>query len=241
MKNLTLQQPIPKQRSFWMGVKDQIPITFGVIPFGLIFGVLGLAAEMSPIQTMAMSSIVFAGSAQFIGAQLIGAATPILVVWLTTFVVNVRHVLYSSALGPDLTHLPRWWRFLLAYLLTDEAFATTAVHYNNRTIPLTHKHFYFLGSGLTLWTVWNISTAIGILLGAEIPASWSLDFTLALTFIGIVVPALEKRPFVAAALVAGITAVLTFSLPYKLGLMLSALAGIGAGVFLERRATVKEK
>lgn len=224
-----------KRNSFAKGIKDQIPITFGVVPFGLIFGVLGLAAGMSPLQTMAMSSIVFAGSAQFIGAQLIGAATPTVVVWLTTFVVNVRHVLYSSSLGPDMTHLPRWWRVLLAYLLTDEAFATTAVYYSDRSIPLHFKHFYFLGSGLTLWAVWNLSTGVGIFLGTEIPSSWSLDFTLALTFIGIVVPSLKKRPFVAAALVAGITAVLTFSLPYKLGLMLSALAGIAAGVALERR------
>lgn len=228
-----------KRFSFYKGIRDQVPITFGVVPFGLIFGVFGLAAGMSPLQTMAMSSIVFAGSAQFIGAQLIGAATPLPVVWLTTFIVNVRHVLYSSALGPDMTHLPRRWRYLLAYLLTDEAFATTAVHYSNKAIPLGYKHFYFLGSGVTLWTVWNLSTGVGIALGAEIPASWSLDFTLALTFIGIVVPSLEKRPFFAAALVAGFTAVLSFSLPYKLGLMIAALAGIAAGVFLERRSGSK--
>lgn len=233
---ITSTTPAPtKSHSFWLGIRDQLPITAGVIPFGLIFGVLGLAAGLSPIQTLAMSSIVFAGSAQFIGAQLMGASSPIFVVWLTTFIVNVRHVLYSSTLGSDVQHLPRAWRWLLAYLLTDEAFATTAVHYADNKIPLTFKHFYFLGAGLTLWSVWQTSTAIGIFLGAEIPASWSLDFTLALTFIGIVVPMLKTRPFLAAAIVAGIIAVLTFTLPYKLGLMLSALAGIGVGVFLEKR------
>jgi predicted branched-subunit amino acid permease len=65
------------------------------------------------------------------------------VLWLTTFVVNVRHVLYSTSLGPDMRHLPRRWRFLLAYLLTDEAFATTAVHYADKSIPLKLKHWFW--------------------------------------------------------------------------------------------------
>lgn len=224
-----------KAASFWVGVRGQIPITAGVIPFGLIFGVLGVATDLTAVQTMAMSSIVFAGSAQFIGAQLIGSFTPMPIVWLTTFIVNVRHVLYSSTIGPDMQHLPRRWRYGLAYLLTDEAFATTAVHYANRAIPLTFKHYYFLGAGLTLWVTWQISTVIGIFLGAEVPSSWSLDFTLALTFIGIVVPTLKSKPFLAAALSAGIIAILTFHFPYKLGLMISALSGIGIGYFLEKQ------
>lgn len=223
-----------KHHSFWLGLRDQIPITFGVIPFGMIFGVIGLAAGLSPFQTLAMSSIVFAGSAQFIGAQLIGVATPVLVIWMTTFIVNVRHMLYSSTLGSDMTHLPTWWRWLLAYLLTDEAFATVSNHYANQAIPLRHKHFYFLGSGVTLWTVWQLSTAVGIFVGTEIPATWSLDFTLALTFIGIVVPALKTRPFLASALTAGVVAILTFTWPFKMGLMIAALSGIGTGVVLER-------
>ena len=227
----------PQKTALWQGIKAEIPITIGVIPFGLIYGVLGLSAGLTPLQAQAMSAIVFAGSAQFLGAQLIGVGTPIPVLWLTTFIVNLRHVLYSTALGPDLQHLARRWRWLLAYLLTDEAYAATAVHYGDKQIPLAHKHYFFLGAGLTLWTTWQISTAVGILLGTQVPPSWGLDFTLALTFIGIVVPALKDRPNVAAALTAGLVAVLTFSWPYKLGLMVAAFAGIGLGVWLENRQT----
>jgi 4-azaleucine resistance transporter AzlC len=182
-----------------------------------------------------MSAIVFAGSAQFIGAQLISVATPVPVLWLTTFIVNVRHVLYSTALGPELQHLSRRWRALLAYLLTDEAYAIAALHYGDREQPLAAKHYYFLGAGLTLWAVWQASTAVGIFLGAAVPASWSLDFTLALTFLAIVIPNLKDRPNAAAALSAGIVAVLGFHLPYKLGLMAAALTGIIVGVWLERQ------
>jgi 4-azaleucine resistance transporter AzlC len=182
-----------------------------------------------------MSAIVFAGSAQFIGAELMGVGTPMSVIWLTTFVVNVRHMLYSAQLGTDLQHLPRRWRYLLAYLLTDEAYAPTAVHYANNSTPITFKHFYFFGAGMTLWVTWQISTAVGVFLGAEVPASWSLDFTLALTFIGIVIPVLKDRPHIAAAVTAGIVAIITFGLPYKLGLIAAALSGILVGVLLEKR------
>ena len=217
------------------GIKAELPITLGVLPFGIIYGVIAVAAGLSPMQAQAMSAIVFAGSAQFIGAELMGVGTPMSVIWLTTFVVNVRHMLYSAQLGPDLQHLPRRWRYLLAYLLTDEAYAPTAVHYANHTIPLTYKHFYFFGAGMTLWVTWQFSTAVGVFLGAEVPASWSLDFTLALTFIGIVIPVLKDRPHIAAAATAGIVAVLTFGLPYKLGLIAAALSGILVGVLLERQ------
>ncbi len=218
------------------GIRSELPIALGVIPFGLIYGVLAMAAGLTPAQGQAMSAVVFAGSAQFIGVQLMGVGTPLSVLWLTTFVVNVRHVLYSTSLGPDMRHLPRRWRFLLAYLLTDEAFATTAVHYADHSIPLKLKHWFFLGAGLTLWTVWQVSTAVGVFLGAEVPGSWSLDFTLALTFIGIVVPNLKDRPVTAAALSAGGVAVLAYGLPYKLGLMAAALTGIAVGMVLENRA-----
>jgi 4-azaleucine resistance transporter AzlC len=231
--NQTGQPSRPQIVELWAGVRSELPIALGVIPFGLIYGVLALAAGLTPAQGQAMSAVVFAGSAQFIGAQLMGVGTPLSVLWLTTFVVNVRHVLYSTSLGPDMRLLPRRWRFLLAYLLTDEAYATTAVHYANKSIPLPFKHWFFLGAGLTLWTVWQVSTAAGIFLGAAVPGSWSLDFTLALTFIGIVVPNLRDRPVTAAALSAGGMAVLAYGLPYKLGLMAAALTGIVVGVVLE--------
>jgi len=229
--------PSSPRTEFLAGVRAELPIALGVIPFGLIYGVLALAAGLNPGQAQAMSAIVFAGSAQFIGTQLMGGSAPLSVLWLTTLVVNLRHLLYSTSLAPNMRALPRRWRWLLAYLLTDEAYAMTAVHYANHQTPLTYKHWYFLGAGLLLWTVWQISTAGGIFLGAEVPASWSLDFTLALTFIGIVVAGLKERPSVAAALSAGVVAVLTFSLPYKLGLMVAALTGIVVGVILENTSS----
>ncbi len=97
------------------------------------------------------------------------------------------------------------------------------------------RHWYFLGAGLALWSCWQVSTAIGVFLGAQVPPSWSLDFTLPLTFIALVIPALVDRPAVAAALTAGIVGVIGANWPYKTGLVAAALIGIGVGTWLDAR------
>jgi 4-azaleucine resistance transporter AzlC len=222
---------------FIAGAKAEMPILLGVIPFGLIYGVLASGAGLPASLAQAMSCIVFAGSAQFIAAQLIGTGTPALVLILTTLVVNLRHMLYSASVAPYIKHLRPQWKWLLAYLLTDEAYAVTILHYQETDdTSLAHKHWFFLGAGLALWSTWQVSTGVGIFVGAQVPASWSLDFTLALTFIALVVPALKDRAGWVAALVGGTVAVLAAGLPFKLGLILAALTGILAGLGAERFA-----
>lgn len=221
---------------FLAGIRAELPITLGVLPFGLIYGVLAVSAGLTPTLAAASSTIVFAGSAQFIGAQLIGVGAPALVIWATTFIVNLRHLLYSAALAPHAAHLPRRWQLLLGYLLTDEAYVVTALHYEKAPSAKQDQHWYWLGAGLTLWSAWQLSTLAGVLFGTQVPDSWSLDFTLALTFIGMVVPLCRYRPNLAAAAVAGLVAVLTAAWPYRLGLMAATVSGIAAGVLLERRA-----
>jgi 4-azaleucine resistance transporter AzlC len=223
-----------KRREFLAGVRAELPILLGVLPFGLIFGVLAIGAGLPPLLAQAMSFIVFAGSAQFMAIPLLGAGAGTAVLWLTTFIVNVRHMLYSASIAPVTQHLPARWRWLLAYLLTDEAYVVTILRYNDSSVPNTHKHYFLLGAGMTLWTTWQLSTAVGIFLGAQVPSSWGLDFTLALTFMAMVIPLLKDRPSAAAALSAGLVAVLANGLPYKMGLMLAALVGITVGLLLEK-------
>jgi predicted branched-subunit amino acid permease len=242
----------PKSAEFWNGIKAEMPLLIGVVPFGMIYGVLAIGAGIPAGASQAMSAIIFAGSAQFITTQMYAIGAPILVIILTIGVVNLRHMLYSTSVAPytQKLHLP--WKWLLAYLLTDEAYAVTITHYQHAgekfvgmsqgDDPPSHatgpdnRHWFFLGAGLALWTSWQLSTAVGIFLGAVIPASWSLDFTLALTFIAIVVPTLKDRPSVVAALVAGVVAVLTAGIPLKLGLVTAALVGILVGFWMENRS-----
>ena len=220
------------KREFFNGFKDESPILLGVIPFGMIYGILALGAGLSQAEAQAMSVIVFAGSAQFMLVQLAGLDTPMLVMILTGFVINLRHALYSASIAPHLKNLSPVWKGILSYLLTDEAYAVGITRYYKRDAS-PFKHWYFLGAGLALWTSWQISTAVGVFLGAQVPSSWSLDFTLALTFIALVVPALKDRPSVLAAVSAGATAILTAGLPYKLNLIVAAIVGIIVGLWSE--------
>jgi len=220
------------RKAFFAGVRAEFPLLVGVAPFGMIYGVLALSAGLDPASAQMMSSIVFAGSAQFITAQLLRDLAPGLVIVLTIAVVNLRHMLYSASMAPYLRELPMRWKVLLSYLLTDEAYAATIIHYeeNGKT---TDGHWFFFGTGIALWITWQACTAMGIFLGATLPPEWPLDFALPLTFIAIIMPALKDRPAVAASLSAGATALLTYPLPFKLGLVIAALVGILVGTTLE--------
>ena len=228
-----------KIKNFLAGARAEIPLLIGVFPFGMIYGALALNAGLSTAASQMMSSIVFAGSAQFITAQLVHESAPGLVIVLTIAVINLRHMLYSASLAPYIASLSTRWKALLSYLLTDEAYAPTIIHYEKEGIT-PYAHWFWLGAGFTLWFTWQVSTALGIFLGTAIPETWSLDFALPLTFIAMVVPVLKNQPAIAAALSAGVVALVVFSLPYKLGLILAALVGIVVGTLLEGRRSPKE-
>ena len=91
---------------FWLGVRHELPLQLGVIPFGLVFGILGLASGLTSLQTILLSSILFGGASQVVFAQLWAAGVPPLVVGGSVGVVNLRHVLYSASMAQYLRHLP---------------------------------------------------------------------------------------------------------------------------------------
>ncbi|HDZ56222.1 MAG TPA: branched-chain amino acid ABC transporter permease [Pseudomonas xinjiangensis] len=219
-----------------LGARDTIPMLVGALPFGIIFGTLAVSAGLSVSATLAMSAFVFAGSAQFIAISLIASGSGLAVILITTLIVNLRHMLYSASLLPYIRHLPQRWRIPLAFWLTDESYAVVQSYYLQPGISSPHKHWYFLGSCLAMYSNWFACTVIGVVLGHALPgmADWGLDFAMVATFIGIVVPLLRTRPMLAAALAAAAVALLAHSLPYKLGLMLAALCGVIAGVTAER-------
>ena len=222
------------RREFLAGARAQIPLLVGVAPFGMAYGAYAVKAGLSYGLAQAMSAIIFGGASQFVAVRLISESVPDAIVVLTVLLVNARHMLYSASLAPYVAHLNKRWRWLLAYLLTDEAYATTVVHYRTLDQPSReHAHWYFLGTALALWTTWQITTAIGVFVGTAVPDSWSLDFALPLTFLAILVPALKDRPALAAALVAGVVAVVGFRWPYGTGLLTAMIVGMTAGIVVE--------
>jgi 4-azaleucine resistance transporter AzlC len=219
---------------FIAGVRAQLPILLGVVPFGVIFGALARSAGIPPVESQGFSLLVFAGSAQFIAVGLVAESTPPLIVVLTILIVNLRHLLYSATMAVRFQPLPLRWKIPLAWLLTDEAFAVGSLRY--RQPDVRRAHWFFLGTGLALWASWQLSTAAGIALGELIPNSWMLDFALPLTFMALLAPTLEGRPAHAAALAAAVSSILLAGLPYRLGLLLAALLGVAAGAWIDQRA-----
>lgn len=213
---------------FAAGAAAVAPLALGSVPFGLIYGVLAVKAGIPPVLAVALGAIVFAGSAQFMITQLVAAGTPGPLVVASVLAINLRHALYSAALAPSLKHLNTGWKALLAYLLTDEAYAASLARFRGDAAA-DFRHWHLLGSGLGLWLVWQASCVAGVTLGGGIPARWSLEFAGTLTFIAIVVPLLRTRADWAAMLVAGATAVAAHALPYKLSIVAAALAGMAAG------------
>ncbi|WP_394837517.1 AzlC family ABC transporter permease [Pendulispora rubella] len=221
---------------FLLGVRRELPMQLGVVPFGMIYGVLAVQSGMSPLAAQLSSSIVFAGSAQLVIAQMLAAGGSPFVILLTAIILNVRHVLYSASLGPHVGRLPRRWRLALAYLLTDEAYAVAIGRYvetAEKPPQPDERHWHFLGAGLTLWSFWNASTLLGVTMGAQLSPAWGLDFAIPLTFVALLVPSLGDGPSRVAALFGAVASVVLVAVPLKLGLFCAMLVGIAAGAMWE--------
>lgn len=229
----TMPQYATRKAEYFAGVRAELPLLLGLFPFGMVYGVLALAAGLPVWAIIFMSAIFLAGSGQLIFVQLFGVATPYSIIATTASIVNLRHLLYSASVAPYLDHLPRRWKMLLSFLLTDEAYAAAVPRF--RDGPATpHRHWFLLGTGTTLWAGWFTSSITGILIGHAIPASWSLDFSVALTFIALLVMSLQRKSEIIAALAAAGAALMLQSLPYKLWILAAALIGIAVGVFCRR-------
>jgi 4-azaleucine resistance transporter AzlC len=223
------------RREFWAGARAMMPLLVGAIPFGIIFGAVAVTSNLSSGAAAALSALVFAGSSQFIGAGLVAGGAGVAIVVLTTFVVNLRHALYAVTLAPHVKHLPQRWLLPLGFLLTDEAFVVTVARYS-RADASPHKHWYYLGSAVALYVVWQACTWVGIVAGQSIPnpQAWGLDFALPITFIGMLVPSIRQRSVLLCVLAAGAGALVFAGLPHNLGLMVAALLGVGVGVLAGR-------
>ena len=218
------------------GVIAISPLMIGVMPFGLVFGVAVAASSIGALLGSATSWIIFGGAAQLATVQLFDEGATAAVVIATALVIQARHLMYSAALAPHFREFPTLWRWGLPYLLTDQAFAVSITRFETVNDP-AYKRWFFSGAGITLWIVWQVTTVIGVLLGAQLPEAWSLEFAIPLVFLALLMPTLKNRPSLAAAVVGGLVALLGFDLPYNLGLLVGACSGVAAGVITEKAAS----
>lgn len=227
-----MQAPSPREE-FLAGSREMVPAMVGAIPFGLVAGVAAIGAGLTPLEGIGLSVFAFSGIAMLVTMQLIAAGSPLLLIAAATAIVSLRHVMYSAALAPHLAHLDWRWRALQCYLMTDQSFAA-AVRRFSEPGERGHRHWHFLGASSTLWLAWQGAVLVGLLAGAKVPANWSLDFVVVLTFIALLVPVVRTRADLAAGLVAAVVALASAGLPFRLSLIVGSLAGIAVGLAIER-------
>ena len=216
-------------RSFTQGFRAAAPLWLGIVPFGLVYAVVARDAGLSLIETQALSVLVFAGSAQFSAAGLFGSGAAALEIVSTTFLLNVRHVLYGLSLGRRIP-LRGWRRVTAAYFLTDESFGVVAAR-EERTFA------FLLGAEISVFATWNVATLAGALVGTAIPdpEKLGLDLVFPLAFLALLVPLVRARVELLVAVVSGSVAyVLAEGLPGGLPVLVTGIAGSLLGASLTR-------
>ncbi|MES1945410.1 AzlC family protein [Salinisphaera sp. PC39] len=215
-----------------------VPMLPGTVPFGMVAGLTAVDAGLSAAQAMTMSLIIFAGAAQLATLQLIAESAVSAVILLTALTINLRLAMYSASLAPHWQHLGRGWQASLAFLLADPNYAVTIQRYRMNDADWRERgHWYFLGSGITLWLTWQAATAVGVFMAARVPGNWHLDFSIPLVFMALLVPVLANRAHALAALTGGTVATLAAGMPFNLGIVTGTFAGIAVGRFAARRRT----
>ena len=218
-----------KWKFFKQGVFEELPLQVGVFPFGVIYGIMAIETGLTPLQAFLMSSIIFGGASQIVFLQLFSSASSIGTIVASIGAVNSRHFLYSASMIEFLGNLSLKWRIILGYLLTDEAYAVSIRKFINEP-PNRFLHFHLLGTGITLFLSWQISTLTGVLLGGGLPQFLNLQFIIPLTFIAIIIPMVKSFSTLLVVLGSGISALIFKNLQMDFWIILSACVGIMLGI-----------
>ena len=208
----------------------------GIIPFGLVVGATSVTDHYGIGAAVGLSTIVFAGASQLAVLQALASGGSALVAAVAAWTINLRILLYSASLAPELTHETTRRRLLASYFLTDQAYAISISRWKVDHADRTDRLSYYLGAAVTLWVVWQISTVVGALVGAAVPADVPLDFAIPLVFLVLLVPTLTSLPAVVAAAAGGVAAVAAAELGAgALYIVVGAAVGIAAGALAEAR------
>ena len=210
---------------FLKGITDVSPLMIPVVPFGLIFGVLAIDVGFSPLETMGMSLIVFGGASQIVLLQLFSGGASSLVIISSVGAVNSRHLLYGAVVSEHLSDLKLIWKIIISYFLVDQAFAISSEYLKNN--KARNRYFHLIGSGFTVWIIWQITTFSGIILGAAIPEKLGLSFAVPLTFLALLVNDFRKMINVIVIIISGLVALFGYNyIPYKAYVIVAAFLGL---------------
>lgn len=222
-------------RDFRQGVVDIAPILVAATPIGLLWGTLAAGKGLSPLEASLTSATIFAGAAQFVAIELWREPAPWLLLTVTVFIVNVRHILMGASLSRHMGRIDRRWRPLLLFGMADENWAFS--ERRALTAPLTLA--YYCGLTLPMMVVWTSSSTIGDLAGRSLgdPAAFGFDFAFSAVFIGILA-GFWKGPRTGAVLGASaiVSALAKLYVPGAWYIVLGGIAGVAVAALLHQKA-----
>lgn len=208
------------------------PLLLGAFPFGVVLGVTVAESSLPGWAGFMSGPLIFGGAAQLVAITLLSEGAPIASVLAAALVVNARHLMYSAALVPPFRGQPRWFRWFGPYILIDQVFALCSIRAEDDP---DNWRAYYLGVGLFALLMWLTAMATGLFLGAVLPEGLGLEFGIPILFLGLLVPAITRRPPMVAALVAVAVTALTAGVPSRGGILIGGAAGMVAGALVERR------
>ena len=214
-----------KTENLLKGFYDVSPLLLPVVPFGIIFGAIGIELGFGPYITYATSIIIFSGASQIVFFQLLSNGASSLIAITSSSVVSTRHLLYGAVVAQYLSKLSLIWKIFLSYLLTDQAFAVSQEFFKKNSND-EYKHYHLLGAGLTLWIVWQLTTVIGILLGSIVPEELGLPFTIPLTFLALLINYFRKIDHLIVIFLSGLSSILFYEAPLKSYIILSCVISL---------------
>ena len=214
-----------KTENLLKGFYDVSPLLLPVVPFGIIFGAVGIELGFGPYITYATSIIIFSGASQIVFFQLLSNGASSLIAITSSSVVSTRHLLYGAVVAQYLSKLSLMWKIFLSYLLTDQAFAVSQEFFKKNSND-EYKHYHLLGAGLTLWIVWQLTTVIGILLGSIVPEELGLSFTIPLTFLALLINYFRKIDHLIVIFLSGLSSILFYEAPLKSYIILSCVISL---------------
>jgi len=215
------------------GARATLPALIATSIWGLVTGVAMIKTGLDTTQAVAMTLLVYSGTAQMATLPLIAAGAPVWVALATAATVNLRFVLFSATLWPYIGHLPLGRRLALGYITGDIPVAIlVARHPRAATTPHEREQQtgFLLGSCGVLWLSWQAASVLGVLLAHAIPGEWGLEYAAILALLTITVPMFRGTPAVAGCVTAGVVAVVAHGLPLKLGLLAAVVAGVAVAM-----------
>ena len=232
---------IERRAAFRAGRRAILQSLPGTAAWGLISGVAMVKGGLAAPWAMAMSLLVYGASAQLAALPLIIAGAPLWVIVATGLITNLRFVIYSAAIRPHFADEPLGKRAALGFFMTDFTFTLFMRAAQEGWLPEKNRDAWFAGACSINWIAWQACAITGIVAAGYVPTEWGLEFTGTLALVALVGPAIRSRPPLVGAVIAGVVALLAHPLPYRLGLFVAAMAGIGAATLADQWSPAREQ